>query len=173
MSGDVSTRTDFCVFHRGERGFAISTHLAKEVIESRSLTVVPYAPPELLGALNIRGEVVPLVSLDSFLDVPARPLSRGDALLVLALGDLRFAAVVDRVASVKHISPWEIRREVDAESAADQLVRGYNGTAENRLTVLDGEALIGTVVQRVAEGFRRHPVPELAGSSPVAGPEED
>lgn len=160
MSAESPSRTDFCVFHRGDRGFAISTTLAKEVIESRSLTPVPFAPPELLGALNLRGEVMPLVALDTFLDTPTRALSRGDALLVLAHGDLRFAAVVDRVASVKHFSPWEIRRDVEGEPTPGELVRGYTGTPEERLVVLDGETLISTVVQRVAEGFRRQPSSE-------------
>ena len=152
-------RADYCVFHRGDRGFAISTGLAQEVIERRTLTPVPHAPEELVGALNLRGEVVPLVSLDSFLDVPARPLARGDALLVLALGDSRFAAIVDRVAKVKHFAPWEIRRSVEAEPDTGPLVRGFTGTEKDRLAVLDGETLIRTVVQRVAEGFRRHPSP--------------
>ncbi len=173
MSTDASSRTDFCVFHRGPRGFAISTHLAKEVIEGRTLTQVPHAPPELLGALNLRGEVVPLVTLDSFLDLPPRALSRSDSLLVVASGDLRFAAVVDRVASVKHFSPWEIRRDVEGEPPPNELVRGYTGTPEDRLIVLDGETLIGTVVHRVAEGFRRHPSTQQTGPTPPAGTEED
>lgn len=167
-----AVRADYCVFHRGDRGFAISTGLAKEVIEGRTLTPVPHAPPELLGALNLRGEVVPLVSLDSFLDIPPRPLSRGDALLVLALEDSRFAAVVDRVATVKHFSPWEIRREVEGEPSPGPLVRGYTGTQEERLVVLDGETLIRTVVQRVADGFRRHPSSEQTVPTALAGPEE-
>lgn len=173
MRPDATPRTDFCVFHRGDRDFAVSTHLAKEVIESRSLTTVPFSPPELLGALNLRGEVVPLVTLDSFLDLPVRPLSRGDTLLVLASGDLRFAAVVDRVASVKHFSPWEVRREVEGEPPPGELVRGYAGTAGERLIVLDGEALIATVVQRIAEGFRHHPIPESSNATQVAPAEED
>ncbi|MDG2303656.1 MAG: chemotaxis protein CheW [Candidatus Binatia bacterium] len=173
MSTDTSARMDFCVFHRGKRGFAISTHLAKEVIENRPLTAVPFAPPELLGALNLRGEVVPLVALDSFLDVPARPPSHKDALLVLGLGDLRFAAVVDRVARVVHFAPWEIRRDVEGEPPPGELVRGYSGTGEDRLIVLDGETLIGTVVQRIAEGFRYHPASEQTSPTRTAGPEED
>lgn len=168
MSQDAAGRTDYCVFHRGDRGFALSTHLAKEVIEARSLTPVPDAPPELLGALNLRGEVVPLVSLDSFLGVPERPRTRNDALLVLGTGDLRFAALVDSVATVKHFSPWEIRREVDGEPPPEDLVRGYTGTADDRLRVLDGEALMSAVVQRIAEGFRHS-----ALKTTPAGPEED
>lgn len=157
MSIDPGLRTDYCVFRRGDCRFAISTELAKEVIERRSLTEVPHAPPELLGALNLRGEVVPLVSLDAFLDLPPRPLARGDSLLVLAMGDLRFAAVVDQVDSVKHFAPWEIRRESDGPHPTSSLVRGTTGSGEERLVVLNGENLISTVVQRVAEGFRRNP----------------
>lgn len=173
MSTAAPSHSDYCVFHRAGYGFAISTHLAKEVIESRSLTPVPYAPPELLGALNVRGEVVPLVSLDSFLHVPGRTLARGDSILVLASGDLRFAAVVDRVAAVKHLAPWEIRRDVEGEPPPGDMVRGYATAGDERLTVLDGETLIGAVVHQVAEGFRRHPVAERAAPAPIAGPEEE
>jgi chemotaxis signal transduction protein len=157
MSAEAQSRTDFCIFRRAESAFAVSTHLAKEVIEGRFLTPIPHAPPELLGALNLRGEIVPLVTLDPFLSVPGRPLARGEALLILALGDLRFAAAVDRVDSVKHLAPWEIRRDIEDAPPPGDLVRGWAGRAEDRLTVLDGEALIGAVVQRIAEGFRRQP----------------
>lgn len=168
MNQSAAERTDYCVFRRGDQGFALSTNLAKEVIEGRGVTPVPEAPSELLGALNLRGEVVPLVALDSFLGIPPRPRSRTDALLILGSGDLRFAAVVDSVATVKHLSPWEIRREVEGEPPATALVRGYTGNAGDRLRVLDGDALVTAVVQRIAEGFRQSAQPK-----PPVGPGED
>ncbi|MBM4268143.1 MAG: hypothetical protein FJ144_16280 [Deltaproteobacteria bacterium] len=177
---DLATRADYCVFHRAGRDFAISTHLAKEVIETKSFTPIPSAPPELLGALNVRGEVVPLVALDSFLGLPERAPTRGDALLVLGLSDLRFATIVDRVDTVKHFAPWEIRREEVAGKRRDPLVRGIAGNAEARIEVLDGEGLFAAVVECVGEGFRRAARleseaagPALAGAPDHGVPEED
>ena len=68
----ATPRSDYCIFMRDGRRFALSTTIAKEILEARPFTPVPYAPPELLGAFNLRGEVVPLVNLDRFLGVNGR-----------------------------------------------------------------------------------------------------
>lgn len=147
-------RSDYCVFLRAGRRFALSTTVAKEVLEARPFTPVPHAPAELLGAFNLRGEVVPLVNLDSLLDVMGRPAGRGDTLLLLSHGDVALAAVVDQVVTIRHVPPWEIRRPKLDPSVANPLVRGLFGKDEERTVVLDGERLLASVVERIAAGQR-------------------
>jgi purine-binding chemotaxis protein CheW len=164
-----SSSSDYCVFLRGARSFALSTHLAKEVAQLRTYTPVARAPSELVGALNLRGEVVPLVRLDVTLGLDARPITRGDVLLLLESGDLRFAAAVDRVSEIRHLAPWEIRRDALAGSD-DPLIRGVAGNAGNAITVLDGEAMIALLVRRVHEGFREAARPARAISASRSAP---
>lgn len=147
-------RSDYCIFMRDGRRFALSTLVAREILESRPFTPVPYAPPELLGAFNVRGEIVPLVNLDRFLGVEERPPARGDTLLMLCQGELTMAAVVDQVVIVKHVSPWEIRRAKLDPSITNPLVRGLVGRDAEETMVLDAERLIAGVVERIAAGLR-------------------
>jgi len=149
-------RSDYCIFLRDGQRFALSTAIAKEVLEARPFTPVPYAPPDLLGAFNLRGEVVPLVNLDRFLQVAERPVQRGDTLLILAHRDLALAAVVDQVVVIKHVSPWEIRRAKLDPSVQSQnpLVRGLVGRDGEQAMVLDGERLIAGVVDQIVAGMR-------------------
>lgn len=147
-------RSDYCIFLRDGQRFALSTTIAKEVLEARPFTPVPYAPPDLLGAFNLRGEVVPLVNLDRFLQVAERPVARGDTLLILSHRDLALAAVVDQVVVIKHVSPWEIRRAKLDPSVQNPLVRGLVGRDEEQTMVLDGERLLAGVVDRIVAGMR-------------------
>ena len=150
----ATPRSDYCIFMRDGRRFALSTTIAKEILEARPFTPVPYAPPELLGAFNLRGEVVPLVNLDRFLGVDERPPERGDTLLLLCQGEITMAAVVDQVVIVKHVSPWEIRRAKLEPSIVNPLVRGLVGRDAEETMVLDAERLIAGVVERIAAGLR-------------------
>jgi twitching motility protein PilI len=150
----TAPRSDFCIFLRDGRRFALSTAIAKEVLEARPFTPVPYAPPELLGAFNLRGEVVPLVNLDRFLEVGERPASRGDTLLLLCHGDVTLAAVVDQVVIIKHVSPWEIRRARLDPTLGNPFVRGLVGRDDEQSMVLDGERLLAGVVEQIAAGLR-------------------
>jgi chemotaxis signal transduction protein len=150
----ATPRSDYCLFVRGGQRFALSTTVAKEILEARPFTPVPYAPPELLGAFNLRGEVIPLVNLDRFLEVEERAPARGDTLVLLCQGELTMAAVVDQVLIVKHVSPWEIRRAKLDPSVTNPLVRGLVGRDDEQAMVLDADRLIAGVVERIAAGLR-------------------
>lgn len=152
--GAATPRSDYCIFMRDGQRFALATTIAKEILEARPFTPVPYAPPELLGAFNLRGEVVPLVNLDRFLNVTERPAASGDTLLLLCQGDVTMAAVVDQVVIIKHVSPWEIRRAKLEPSLQNPLVRGLVGRDEEQTMVLDGERLVAGVVEQIAAGLR-------------------
>jgi chemotaxis signal transduction protein len=160
MSEQTPLRSDYCVFSRDGTTFALSTRVAKEVLDPRPFTPVPQAPPELIGAFNLRGEVIPLVRLDRFLGVAGRPLERTDTLLLLGDENVSVAVVVDHVTTIKHIAPWEIRRSKPADGGQSPFVRGMTGVETARTWVLDGELLLSSVADAVTRGFRE---PTVAG----------
>lgn len=145
-------RSDFCVFRRGEIEFAISTRVAREVLEARLWTPVPLAPPDLIGAFSLRGEVIPVVRLDRFLETSGKPLERNDPVILLCSGDIRMAVAVDRVLTVRHIAPWEVRRP--HEEGGSELLRGFAGPEEAQILILDGERLLARVAEEIAQGIR-------------------
>ena len=58
----MSARGDHCLFRSRGTDFAFPTETAKEILEKRSYTEIPRGPAGLLGALNLRGEILPLIS---------------------------------------------------------------------------------------------------------------
>jgi chemotaxis signal transduction protein len=149
---EVGLRSDYCLFQRGEVEFALSTRVAREILEARIWTPVPLAPPELIGAFSLRGEVIPLVRLDRFLGTASRPFERTDPVILLCSGDLRMAAAVDRVLTVRHIAPWEIRRPKD--EGVSELVRGTTGAEDAETVIIDGDRLLARIAEVIAQGIR-------------------
>jgi purine-binding chemotaxis protein CheW len=164
---------DYCIFTRGERDFAISVSAAREVLTGEAVTTVPQAPPTLVGVLNLRGMVLPLVRLDSLLGMATRPYTPTDHILVLSSDEADVGLVVDRVRDVRSIDPAEIK-EYPEGTAAGRLLRGYWPSTTGLVTVLEAKTIIPEAVAAVSVRFQqrlagqgdRSPAP--AGAVPLS-----
>jgi purine-binding chemotaxis protein CheW len=56
-------RNQYCVFRSGRDSYCLSVSEVEEVVEWSNLTRVPLAPPFLLGILNLRGVIIPVLDL--------------------------------------------------------------------------------------------------------------
>ena len=66
-SGSVKRR--FLVFQLAERVYALPAETVAEVIRIPATARVPQAPRALIGVANLRGAVLPVVSLRALLDL--------------------------------------------------------------------------------------------------------
>ena len=58
---------DHCIFTRGPHDLALPVTVAREMLTGETATAVPQAPSHLVGVLNLRGDVLPLVQIDRWL----------------------------------------------------------------------------------------------------------
>lgn len=146
---------DYCIFTRSGRDFAVSVSAAHEVLAGEAATPVPQAPAALVGVLNLRGEVLPLVQLDSLLGMPPRPYVAGNQIVVVSsaeIGDV--GLVVDRVRDVSSIDPKEIT-SCPAGEPGHRLCRGDWRSQTGVVAVLDAEKLVAEAVKTVSVRFQQ------------------
>ena len=53
----------------GEETYALQMSAVREVVPRPPLTLLPTAPPSVLGLFNVRGEILPLLDTASLLDL--------------------------------------------------------------------------------------------------------
>jgi purine-binding chemotaxis protein CheW len=53
----------YCIFRAGRERFCFSILDVEEIVEWPQLTVIPLAPPFLMGIFNLRGSIVPVVDI--------------------------------------------------------------------------------------------------------------
>lgn len=98
----------FLVFSLADTDYAIEVARVREIIGALPITRVPCMPPAVLGVINLRGKVIPIVDLR--LRFGLDPVDHGTRTCVVVVQSrgTEFGAVVDRVAEVARIAASEI-----------------------------------------------------------------
>jgi purine-binding chemotaxis protein CheW len=120
ISQSSETR-QYVTFVAGDEVFAVDMAPVQEIIRVPSVVRVPLSPPTLEGLANLRGKVLPIVSLRRALGYVERESDDASRAVVIDLGQ-PLGFVVDRVASV-----------VGVEDSKIEGVEGISGTVNTEL----------------------------------------
>jgi purine-binding chemotaxis protein CheW len=137
---DASEILNVTTFLLGEERFAIETRVVREVYRPSHVTPLPDTPGFLVGLTNLRGEVLSLVDLRLFFNLPAA--DPDPHAQVLVLGDERpeFAVITDGVQEVLTLRLEQILEPPGTVSGAGRTY--LRGVTRDALLLIDGEALL-------------------------------
>lgn len=135
---------DHCIFECGQQVFAIDLGAVREVLSGKLATPVPQAPPALVGVVDLHGDVLPVVQLCLLLDMPARPYTPANPILVLCSNETKIGVVVDRV---RHVRPID---SASVTPATHDLYRGWASATTPAAAVLHVDALVTHALRTVA-----------------------
>lgn len=140
------------VFSRCRQLFGLPIDLVREVLPGQPLAPVPRAQEQILGVLNLRGEILPVVVIDPWLGLP--PIADDPALpiLVLRRDDLLVGLRVDAIRSVLNVPPEEIQPHPAASS--DAMLTGlWQPEGQSPITLIAGAALLDALCQSTASNL--------------------
>lgn len=93
----------------------IPVETVERVIMAAEITPLPEMPPAIAGAINVHGEVMPVVDLRNRFRLPSKPLSPSDQFVIVRPGRRALAVTVDEVVDI-------VQFERDALLPAPQLL---------------------------------------------------
>ena len=131
-----------CVFTLGGASCALHVRQIGGIVTLGPLTPVPGAPPALLGVVNVRGSVVPVIDVRPLAGVSGADVSVGTFAVVLEDGDLRAALAIDRVLGLQR---YEHALAPPTAGRFMSLACGTLPSADGVVTLLDGPAILATV----------------------------
>lgn len=139
----ASENQQFVTFTVAGDCFAAPMAPVQEIIRVPSVARLPLAPASLLGLANLRGRVLPIVSLRHIFGLPEIDDTEATRALVIDLGT-PLGFVVDRVASVIGVDANQIESATSIQgSISTDLLTGVLKTGNDELTmVLDFASLI-------------------------------
>jgi purine-binding chemotaxis protein CheW len=132
--------TDVVSFALDGEQFCIETRCVREVRRFGEVTPLPSVPDFLVGVTNLRGEILPLIDIRCFLELP----SKGPAVPshVIICGDARaeFGIIADTMHDVSGVGLDELApRPIGHSERSPDCVLGI---ARNATVVLNGFALL-------------------------------
>jgi purine-binding chemotaxis protein CheW len=149
---DVSNQ--FVTFVVADDHFAVPMAPVQEIIRVPTVARLPLAPASLLGLANLRGKVLPIVSLRHVFGMAEIDATDATRALVIDLGT-PIGFVVDRVASVMAVEPGQIESAQSIQSSVStDLLTGVLKLGDNDLTmVLDFASLIASQFSSLNKSF--------------------
>jgi purine-binding chemotaxis protein CheW len=128
-----------CVVVLGGQQFAVDVTDAREVVLLEATTPVPGAPAALVGVMNLRGNVLPVVEARPLLGLPVR--AAADRALILADGERRAAVLIEGVLGLTALDGVQGPGEAPGALAVGEL----NADTGGRATLLDGRAVLAAL----------------------------
>jgi len=92
-------------FTTGEYSFGIDVLEVQEVLKRQQMTLVPLAPDEIRGLINLRGHIVTAIGMRQRLRLGARRDNEEEMNLIVSLRDGVASLVVDSVGDVITLDP--------------------------------------------------------------------
>lgn len=134
-------------FALGAEVYGVDILRLKEIRGWSPVTRLPHSPPAVLGVLNLRGVVVPIIDLRVRFGMPAAEFTAVTVIIVLSLrtarGDQEFGIVVDKVMDVVDIAPDQVRpAPATGGTVAAEVIAGIATVDEHMLILLDAERLV-------------------------------
>jgi len=96
--GDVELH--LVTFHLGAEEFGIPIEMVREVLRVGDITRVPQAPLHVKGITNLRGRIVPIVSLKTRMGLPDTALTARSRCVLVEVHGRLLGLLVDAVSSV-------------------------------------------------------------------------
>ena len=93
---------------RLEEDYGIELTRIKEIIRHQELTVVPEAPPFILGILSLRGIAVPVIHLRNLFNLPAKQVIEYSVIIVMEVLGRLMGMLVDGVSAMINIKEEDI-----------------------------------------------------------------
>jgi purine-binding chemotaxis protein CheW len=111
--------SELIAFNIGEQQFCISTAAVREIRGWTAVTPLPHAPPFVLGVVNLRGVVLPIVDLAVRLGFPPSQPTARHAIIVVEVGNQVAGLLVDGVSDIFTADDAQIQPtpEIAAETA--------------------------------------------------------
>ena len=141
---DGEERQQYVTFKVGEELFAVEMNPVQEIIRVPDVIRVPLAPPSLCGLANLRGKVLPILSLRYLFGIPDAESDEATRAVVIDVGQ-PLGFVVDRVASVIDCDPSQLEDASTIRSSVDTtLLKGVikNSSASSMVMVVDFQQLV-------------------------------
>ena len=154
---DAADSAQFLTFVCAGEEYGVDILCVQEIKGWDGVTRVPYTPPYLLGVMNLRGVIVPVIDLRTRFGVQQRAPDSSTVVIVVrvntAHGEKTAGIVVDAVSEVYSVTPDNIKPTPDLGASTDgACVKGLTSVDGKMVMLLDIDQLVTSCI--AAPGVR-------------------
>ena len=133
----------YIVIKLGNEQYGIDIRYIDNIVRMQHITRVPKVAGYLKGVINLRGEVIPVMSLRIKMDLPADEITKATRIIILKLEQHgTIGVIVDEVKEVVTLSTDEIEKVTyDAKEERNSFLSGVGKHENELISILDLSAV--------------------------------
>lgn len=130
----------------GGEFYGINITYIDNIVRMSKITRVPKAPIHYKGVINLRGEVVPVMSIRIKMGLSEDVVSNSTRIIILKREEQGYVGVlVDSVSEVVTLSESEIDRNISSNEKKDNFINGIGKDGERLISLFDIDKVTGEV----------------------------
>lgn len=131
---------DVVTFMLAYETYGIPINHVREVYPLKDLTPLPCTPSFVAGIINVRGEVLSVVDLKKFFDLPVQGLTDLNKVIIISDGIMEFGILADAILEVITVAREDIQSGLPTLTGVreDYLL----GITPDRMIILDAAGLL-------------------------------
>jgi purine-binding chemotaxis protein CheW len=123
--------------------YGMPLDMVERVAPVVEVTPVPDAPDAVMGIINVRGQVMPVLNLRKKLKFPDRALKLSDQLMICNVGERKMAVLVDGIEGAAEYDDDDIGTET-----SDGITRNVLKTEDGIVFLYDYDRLLNSQEQK-------------------------
>jgi purine-binding chemotaxis protein CheW len=129
--------------------YGIESSYVREIHTVKELTPVPCTPPFVLGIINVRGQIVSVIDMKKFFELPERGLTDLNKVIIVHDDTMEFGILADSILGVRTIATEEIQPPLPTLTRIH--AEYLRGVTKEPTVVLDAARILSSRNLRVHE----------------------
>lgn len=141
---------EFVALTSGGQGFCVEITSIREIRRWTAVSSLPHADESVLGVMNLRGAVIPIIDLAARLGMNKTEIGERNVVVVAAVGSRIVGLLVDAVSEILSVKGENIRpNPTQKRDGEENHIIGLLTVDDTMLRVLDLEALYNETGEEV------------------------
>jgi purine-binding chemotaxis protein CheW len=138
-----SAVTQYLTVNLAQEEYAIDILAVREIRGWTPVTRIPQAPSYVLGVLNLRGAIVPVLDLRLRFGLAREEYNATTVTVIITVAGRHFGVVVDGVSDVLDVEGHSIKPVPDMGTAVDtEYLKGLTSVGQRMVLLLDVDKLL-------------------------------
>lgn len=131
---------EIVVFNLASETYGIGSTFIREVYPLKDFTTLPGTPAFVLGIVNVRGQIISVIDLKKFFNLPEKGLGELNKVIIIRNERMEFGILADIIHGTRSISIEEIQTPPVSTGG---IGAGYlKGVTNDHIIILDTEKIL-------------------------------
>ncbi len=140
-------------FQLAHEKYGLEAGFVREVYPLKELTPLPCTPVFVLGVINVRGQIISVMDIRKFFDLPETGLTDSNRVIIIHSQSMEFGILADAVLGMSSVPLNEVQPQLP--TLTDIRAAYLKGVTKERTVVLDADRLLSDksiIVNEEVEG---------------------